>query len=85
MDKITDFLRLLKLNHSTDIIYFERIVEKEINKPIELFVENGKIAIYHKVTGTKIGDYTPSDCFTELANAFIIFERHKIKSLMFIL
>lgn len=79
MDKITDFIRLLKSNYSTDVIYFERIAEKEINKPVELFVENEKIVMYHKITGTKIGDYAPSDCFTELVNAFIVFNSPALK------
>ena len=79
MDKIIDFLRILKQNYSTDIIYFERIVESEIRKPIEIFIEKDKIELYHKITGRELGNYKPSATFTELADAFIIFNSPSLR------
>lgn len=79
MDKIIDFLRTLKQNYSTDIIYFERIVENEIRKPIEIFIENDKIELYHKITGGKLGNYNPSPAFAELVESFIIFNSPSLR------
>ena len=75
MDKIIDLLRLMKQNYSTDIIYFERIIEKETSKPYEIGIENNQIKLYHKVTGTDNGVYSLSDNFIKLANAFIEYNK----------
>ena len=79
MDKIIDLLRLIKQNYSTDIIYFERIIEKETSKPYEIGIENNQIKLFHKVTGTDNGIYTPSDNFVKLANAFIEYNKPTLR------
>ena len=79
MDKIIDLLRLMKQNYSTDIIYFERIIEKETSKPYEIGIENNQIKLFHKVTGTDKGIYTPSDNFVKLANAFIEYNKPTLR------
>lgn len=79
MYKIIDLLRLMKQNYSTDIIYFERIIEKETSKPYEIGIENNQIKLYHKVTGTDKGVYSPSDNFVKLANAFIEYNKPTLK------
>ena len=79
MNKVIDFIRLLKLNYSTDIIYFERIVESEIGKPCEIFILNDKVELFHKVTGSSKGFYEPSYLFNELANAFIQYNKPSLK------
>ena len=71
MNKIIDLLRLLKSNYSTDMIYFERLIEGEVGKPVEIHVENETIKMYHKITGSDKGIYTPSENFKELAYCFI--------------
>lgn len=80
MNKIIDFLRLLKANYSTDIIYFERIIESEIKKPVEIFIENDSIKMFHKITGSDRGTYTPSDNFKELAECFIEMNKPTLKA-----
>lgn len=79
MDKVIDLLRLMKQNYSTDIIYFERIIEKETSKPFEIVIENNQIKLFHKVTGTDKGVYTPSFDFVELANAFVEYNKPTLK------
>lgn len=79
MDKIIDLLRLMKQNYSTDIIYFERIVEKETSKPYEIVIENNQIKLFHKVTGSDKGIYSPSDNFVKLANAFIEYNKPTLR------
>lgn len=71
MDKIIDLLRLMKVNYSTDIIYFEKIIHEETGKYVEIFIEDNKIKLYHKVTGSEKCIYIPSERFIELADAFI--------------
>lgn len=71
MNKIIDLIRIMKSNYSTDIIFFENIVQNETGKFVEIFVENDKIVLYHKVTGSNKGEYIPSDDFNILASAFI--------------
>ena len=73
MYKIIDLLRLMKNNYDNNIIYFEKIIENEINKPYEIYVENNQIQLFHKVTGRYIMNYVPSHNFQELANAFILY------------
>jgi len=75
MDNTTDTLRLMKQNYSQDIIYFERLAEKETGKHIELHVENENIVMYHKVTGSNKGIYTPSADFVELASTFTTLQK----------
>ncbi len=79
MDKIIDLLRLMRQNYSTDIIYFERIIEKETSKPYQIVIENNQIKLFHKVTGTDKGIYTPSDNFVKLANAFIEYNKPTLR------
>ena len=79
MDKIIDLLRLMKQNYSTDIIYFERIIENELSKPFEIGIENNQIKLFHKVTGSDKGIYTPSSSFIELANAFIEYNKPTLR------
>lgn len=79
MDKIIDLLRLMKQNYSTDIIYFERIIEKETSRPYEIAIENNQIKLFHKVTGTDKGIYSPSDNFIRLANAFIEYNKPTLR------
>ena len=73
--RILDFLRLLTNNWNSDIVYLEKTIEKETGKPYQFFLENEKIQLYHKITGSKKDIYTPSVEFLELCNAFIEFEK----------
>ena len=73
--KILDFLRLLTDNWNSNIIPLERIIEKETGKPFQFFLENEKIQLYHKITGSKKDIYIASFEFLELCNAFIEFEK----------
>jgi len=73
MYKTIDLLRLMKNNYDNNIIYFEKIIEEETNKPLEIYVENNQIQLFHKVTGRHIMNYVPSSNFQELANAFILY------------
>jgi hypothetical protein len=79
MNKIIDQVRIMKANHSTDVIYLERIVENETGKFVEIHIEDGKIMMYHKVTGGNKGEYLPSEQFTELCQAFIEDSRPSLK------
>jgi hypothetical protein len=63
----------MKNNYDNNIIYFEKIIEEETNKPLEIYVENNQIQLFHKVTGRHIMNYVPSSNFQELANAFILY------------
>jgi len=79
MNYIIDFLKTEKANYSSSIIYFERIIQGELKKPLEILIEDNKIKLYHKITGSEIGLYTPSCEFKELANAFIELRRPSVK------
>lgn len=79
MDNIIDLLRLMKQNYSTDIIYFEIIIEKETSKPYEIAIENNQIKLFHKVTGSDKGIYLPSENFIKLANAFIEYNKPTLR------
>lgn len=71
MYKTIDLLRLMKNNYDNNIIYFEKIIENETNKPLEIYVEDNEIQLFHKVTGRFVMNYVPSQNFQKLANAFI--------------
>ena len=79
MTNIIELLRLMKQNYSTDIIYFERIVSNEIHVPVEIAIEENKIKLYHKITCSDKGEYTPSNDFIELANAFIEYNKPTLR------
>lgn len=70
-----DFIQLLQKNYSNDIFHFERLVQAEMNIPVNLFVENNKIKVYHKITGREMGEYIPSENFNKLSSAFIIINK----------
>ena len=79
MPHIIDLIALMRKNHPMDIIHFERLVSKEIGKPVNIIAENGKIMMYHNITCRVIGEYKPSPNFIKLGNAFIEFYKGGLK------
>ena len=73
MYKTIDLIRIMQNNYDGNTIHFEKIIEEETNKPLEIYVENNQIQLFHKVTGRYIMNYVPSHNFQELANAFILY------------
>ena len=45
----------------------------------QIVIENNQIKLFHKVTGTDKGIYTPSDNFVKLANAFIEYNKPTLR------
>ena len=77
--RVIDLLSRMSNNHSSNIVHFERIIQKEIGKPCEMLVTDDGIKLYHKITGREIGAYEPSEDFTRLAEAFIEYARPSLK------
>jgi hypothetical protein len=71
MNRTIDLLNNMKSNYSSQIVHFERIIQQETGKPLEIYIENDQIKLAHKITGRDMGSYIPSHNFTRLADAFI--------------